>query len=592
MKYDLKYYATATAKYRQCLQSLSKKTVLIEFNWNNKKAYYSLAPLTQALHELNADLNVSLHEGKSKNLEILCNAWKAFLDLEKGVKSPASSALEAFILEAEKKAGKGKIKKALSPPEAVISACQHCFFVETSKGAWFLPFREKWFKERCKKGLRETAKRIIVDGFALKKRERFSIGFEIMPKKTERELPFEDYLDNFAIALAMAEEAKKRGASVSMGSSTNRKSKVEPMNRISELKSIISGCEHDKKVKEKVFQKYSILSSKIGAKEWENADAAFSIIGKGYSGKHIFGTTIGYPSPNRKTRWTNPSSMFLKPAWHPQTKTDKRMPKTRIGITETLPIENFVRTCNINYNEMRALTLAIKKQMSKSEKIIVQSKGFTNLEILLTKGKKRRKVTTSDADATKKLNREILKEEGLFSGMFANFPSGEAFCTPESIEGTAIGDVVINLDRSHVLNPKNPLVVEFKKGRWRLARAPPAIKKKMEKELSDAKKLIKEYEKNKSLPAPIIKQYKENLDRVGEFAINTNPKARLSNYLIENEKIAKMIHIALGSGFEPDRQTLYHWDFVINSPRQKLDIYGLDKKGKKHWIIRKGKFTV
>jgi leucyl aminopeptidase (aminopeptidase T) len=53
-----------------------------------------------------------------------------------------------------------------------------------------------------------------------------------------------------------------------------------------------------------------------------------------------------------------------------------------------------------------------------------------------------------------------------------------------------------------------------------------------------------------------------------------------------------MIHIALGSGFEPDRQTLYHWDFVINSPRQKLDIFGIDKKGKEHWIIRKGKFAV
>jgi len=86
--------------------------------------------------------------------------------------------------------------------------------------------------------------------------------------------------------------------------------------------------------------------------------------------------------------------------------------------------------------------------------------------------------------------------------------------------------------------------------------------------------------------------YRENYRRVGEFAINTNPKAKLGNYLIENEKIAKMIHIALGSGFEPDRQTVYHWDFVVNAPRQKLDIYGLDRKGKKHWIIKKGKFAL
>ena len=38
--------------------------------------------------------------------------------------------------------------------------------------------------------------------------------------------------------------------------------------------------------------------------------------------------------------------------------------------------------------------------------------------------------------------------------------------------------------------------------------------------------------------------------------------------------------MALGLGFEPDRKTLYHWDIVVNAPRQELDIYGVDKEKK------------
>src|SRR3989344_4683329 len=103
--------------------------------------------------------------------------------------------------------------------------------------------------------------------------------------------------------------------------------------------------------------------------------------------------------------------------------------------------------------------------------------------------------------------------------------------------------------------------------------------------------MLLEAEKNKSLPKEIIGMKKKNFERVGEFAINTNPKARLCDYLIVNEKIARMMHIALGSGFEPDRSTEYHMDIVFNAPRQKLDVFGVDKEGNKYWILREGEFV-
>ena len=61
--------------------------------------------------------------------------------------------------------------------------------------------------------------------------------------------------------------------------------------------------------------------------------------------------------------------------------------------------------------------------------------------------------------------------------------------------------------------------------------------------------------------------------------------------MIVNEKIARMMHIALGSGFEPDRSTEYHMDIVFNAPRQKLDVYGKDKRGNEHWILKDGNFV-
>ena len=103
-------------------------------------------------------------------------------------------------------------------------------------------------------------------------------------------------------------------------------------------------------------------------------------------------------------------------------------------------------------------------------------------------------------------------------------------------------------------------------------------------------KILLKQEKHKALPKNIIKMKKDNFNKIGEFAINTNPKARLCNYLIVNEKIAGMIHIALGSGFEDDRATVYHYDVVINAKEQKLDIYGLKGKNKL-WMMKKGKLV-
>jgi hypothetical protein len=152
--------------------------------------------------------------------------------------------------------------------------------------------------------------------------------------------------------------------------------------------------------------------------------------------------------------------------------------------------------------------------------------------------------------------------------------------------------VVISIDQSYLLSEKEPLVVEANGHSYKIISGPKNIIKKLEEKKKDAWEMILNQERFKSSPQEVIDLKKKNFNMINEFAINTNPNAKLCDYLVVNEKIAKMIHIALGSGFEPDRATEYHTDIVINSPRQKMDIYGVDGKGNKHWIIKKGEFVV
>ena len=168
----------------------------------------------------------------------------------------------------------------------------------------------------------------------------------------------------------------------------------------------------------------------------------------------------------------------------------------------------------------------------------------------------------------------------------------EAFTTPTYVIGRIVGDVIINVDRSYRLDKDNLFIVEAEKNGYKLISAPKIVGDAFRKRKRDAWKTILEQEKNKSLDKEIIELKKRNFNHVGEFAINTSPSARLCDYLIVNEKIANMIHVAFGSGFEVDAATEYHMDVVIDSPRQKLDIYGVDKKKNRHWIIKSGAFVL
>ena len=58
MKYNKKAFDSAVRYYQAKLKKYKKKTILVVMGIKNTRAYYSIAPLSRALHNLDADMHV------------------------------------------------------------------------------------------------------------------------------------------------------------------------------------------------------------------------------------------------------------------------------------------------------------------------------------------------------------------------------------------------------------------------------------------------------------------------------------------------------------------------------------------------------
>lgn len=588
MRDDKDAFDAAVGYYTQALQAFAKKDILITFSNTDKRAFFSLAPLSRALHNLTCEVSAVGYGKEKEGLHALFDVWSCFKDLKQGTRNGKTDAMQAFIAETKKKLP--DVGKLFERPALVLEA-NGKHFIGNSLA---LDYKDQWMNEHRTQELERTSRILWKDVYNIKSNERVGVGFCLIQREEMLGHPLQDYLDSYQIAWAMASACN---GSVSMSAYSARQSQLEPSERVSDLRATLLGCEYDKEVDEQPFTAFRQLSRELKLDRFRPTDASFFVSGKGYPGKHRFGDAIGYPSPNGKTRWKTPGQMLSKFDFYPQTKDEPRDPQTRIAFTETLPIDVFIETNLLDWGEVRARNQKIKEVMDRCDVIYVKGnvneKHVTNLEVgLVKKDGTRRWVRRSDTDVREKLNREYLDRTGIRAGCMGNIPGGEAFTTPEYVKGTFVGDVVIAIDQSYPLDEHDPFVVECSGDRYKVIAGPGKTVKKFNERKKEAWDLLLESERKRTLPAEILKMKKDNFERIGEFAINTNTKARLCDYLIVNEKIAKMMHIACGSGYEEDRSTDYHIDIVFNAPRQKLDVWGTDKDGREHWILKKGEFVV
>ncbi|MFW5991379.1 MAG: hypothetical protein ACOCQX_04060 [Candidatus Nanoarchaeia archaeon] len=586
---DEKKFEDAVKYYQKMLGNVNGKNFLVVLGLHDREAFYSIAPLSRAIHEKGGEIHVAIFDGHSQLMETLLKIWKVHKAYKNKEKSGAVDAFKKFISFASKKTGEN-LEKIFGAPNYILRAGQRGF-----TGSILLEYKTKWVKLRKQKTLSKACEKIWKQVYNLKPNERVAIGFETIPSKKMLEKPLKDYLDSYLIVQGMLKEALKLTEKISLSTASPRYSMLKPMEKISDLKATVLGCELSKNSNEAVFRRWKNFSRFIGAGKIKHNSAAFFVAGKGYPGKHVFGQAIGYPTPNKKSRWQSPGGIVYQPPSAPQTRHDSRKPKARIAFTETLPLEVFIDTNNINWMKMKERNDALARVARKNERFVVKSnirgKYKTNFEVnIVKKDGTKREPLTSDVDTRNILDKEHYKKTKIKAGTMGNIPGGEMFITPEDVKGTIVGDVVINIDESYSLNPKNPMIIEAKKTGYKIVKGPKRILEIFNKKKEEARKLLRA--QAKIMPKKVIDLKKKNFNGIGEFAINTNPKASVCDYLIVNEKIANMIHVALGSGFEEDKVTEYHSDVVIDAPRQKLDIYALDIHGKKTYVMRKGELIL
>ena len=421
---------------------------------------------------------------------------------------------------------------------------------------------------------------IIKTGFNLPRGGDTLLILPNIPPEKRRKKPKEDYLQAYIQAFKYEDIAYKKGRIASI---LTINTKEHPNDVADEIWSTIQafwGIELSKHVPDNPFKRYRIFSGEAGmrykAGDLSLPHAIFMFKGEGSFGKDIFGEIVGYPTPNLKTKWTSALQLLSKLDWYPQKEHDDRDPLIRLGLQEILPISTFLRVCGIDYKEMRKKNQRVKDILDKAEKIKVVGKSIDGIATNLIISLGRRLLRTSDCEA-------------IWPGLFANFPGGEVYLTPESVDGTFVVDETISIDQSYTL--ESPLIIKIENGRYTEITGNQQVLNILLNEKEKVKQRLTHLEEKQALPNEVLQLYKDNFDRIGELGIGTNPNAQLpSSFLIEAEKADRTIHLALGSGYEPDRATLYHWDAVAGY-NQKLTLTALAGDGKETPILIEGEWS-
>lgn len=210
---------------------------------------------------------------------------------------------------------------------------------------------------------------------------------------------------------------------------------------------------------------------------------------------------------------------------------------TMPGITEQI----MMRSLNTDYRKIALLTKKIARLLSGAHHARIETSAGTSLDLIL-------------ADRPGHIDTGIVKTKGGFS----NLPAGEAYIAP--IESKSNGSIMVDGSFAPIGALKSRVTVHVEKGQI--------------KQLSGSKKL-----------SAIFKKYGSRERTLCEFGIGTNPKARITGNVLEDEKVCGSIHVAFGNNlaFGGKNNAKIHLDGVVSKPTVWLD---------RALIIKNGKFVL
>ena len=159
MKYNENAFNKAVQYYAKRLKNkIKEKLVFVILDLKDKKAFYSLAPLSRAVHNLEGEIHCFVKDGKSSNLEVMKDVWYCYGDYQKKLKTKKVKALAGFISAVNKKTKKHVFKEIFKKPDIILIAKENCFH-----GTLDLEYKQEWFRRYRWKELLGAAKRIWKD---------------------------------------------------------------------------------------------------------------------------------------------------------------------------------------------------------------------------------------------------------------------------------------------------------------------------------------------------------------------------------------------------------------------------------------------
>ena len=190
----------------------------------------------------------------------------------------------------------------------------------------------------------------------------------------------------------------------------------------------------------------------------------------------------------------------------------------------------FFTSMDVDWDLVSSRTIKVADKLTRAQKVRITSPNGTEI----TMGLKGR---NGIADTG------ILRSKG----SFGNLPAGEAFIAP--VEGSTEGKLVIEWGPTESVKP--PVVLEIKNGKVFLVQG-------ISKFAAGLREKLEENPFNRN---------------IAELGIGTNYRASRVDNILEAEKIAGTIHIALGDNmsFGGKIRTNFHQDFVVFGPTMILE---------------------
>ncbi len=237
----------------------------------------------------------------------------------------------------------------------------------------------------------------------------------------------------------------------------------------------------------------------------------------------------------------------------------------------SVTVKMFEDTVPINYKKLGENANKLKKIFDNADEVHITNKNGTDLVIGLR-------------------GRKAFADQGEFSkpGDGGNLPAGEMFISPElgSSYGILVFDGSIASDKGVILIKKPIKCVVKNNLVTKITGSNEA--QQLKDTLKRAEKTTKKFAADGKLSKKDLPEYLKNIYNLGELGIGLNEKAKIVGNMLEDEKVFKTCHIAIGMNYNEDARALIHLDGLITNPNMEI----IDKKGKKIQIMKDGKIVI